>query len=168
MKALTIRQPWASEIIAGTKAIEYRTRRTHYRGELLIHAAKVRCPDEPDLPLGVILGRVELVDCQESDGRYEWLLRNPCRFTTPIPCTGQLGLWTPPAAVLAQVATVEAVPVEQAPVAETEDDDKWKEYWTANCEHCQKKNEVVYGLPKHLCIRCGKYFELIWQAAELE
>lgn len=162
MKALTIRQPWASEVIAGTKDIEYRSRRTHYRGPILIHAAKVRCPDAPELPLGVILGRAELVDCVGSEGEWEWLLRNVHRFSTPIPCAGQLGLWRVPADVLAKVATVEAIPVEQVPFAETEatDDDEWEDFYTAICEHCQKKNEVVYGCDKHQCVGCGKSFEV--------
>lgn len=42
MKALTIRQPWASLIAAGVKTIETRSWTTGYRGPLLIHAGKVR------------------------------------------------------------------------------------------------------------------------------
>lgn len=40
MKALSVRQPWAWLLAAGHKDIENRTRRTSYRGPLLIHAAK--------------------------------------------------------------------------------------------------------------------------------
>ncbi len=40
MKALTIRQPWASLIAAGVKTIETRSWSTRYRGLLLIHAGK--------------------------------------------------------------------------------------------------------------------------------
>lgn len=40
MKALTIRQPWAWAIAEGHKRIETRSRRTHFRGEIAIHAAK--------------------------------------------------------------------------------------------------------------------------------
>ena len=40
MKALSVRQPWASAIIHCGKDIENRTRRIHYRGPLLIHASK--------------------------------------------------------------------------------------------------------------------------------
>lgn len=39
MKALSIRQPWASLIVSGIKKVENRTRPTKYRGPLLIHAA---------------------------------------------------------------------------------------------------------------------------------
>jgi len=38
MKAITIKQPWASLIIEGGKDIENRTRRTHVRGWVLVHA----------------------------------------------------------------------------------------------------------------------------------
>lgn len=50
MKALSIRQPWAS-LILGTcitgvpKDIENRTWRTHYRGPLLIHASSICHPE---------------------------------------------------------------------------------------------------------------------------
>ena len=37
-RCLTVRQPWASLIIAGTKTVEHRRWRTDYRGELWIHA----------------------------------------------------------------------------------------------------------------------------------
>lgn len=63
MLALTIRQPWADQVIRGEKKIENRTRRLHYRGPLLIHAAKI--PGEPcdGLALGCIVGLVEAVGC---------------------------------------------------------------------------------------------------------
>jgi hypothetical protein len=38
MKALTVRQPWATLIVAGFKQIETRTRDTKHRGTLAIHA----------------------------------------------------------------------------------------------------------------------------------
>lgn len=37
MRALTIRQPWASLIATGHKDVENRTRRTKHRGEIAIH-----------------------------------------------------------------------------------------------------------------------------------
>ena len=40
MKALTVKQPWATLILAGEKDVENRTRRTNYRGPLAIHVAK--------------------------------------------------------------------------------------------------------------------------------
>jgi len=41
MKALTIRQPWASLVATGVKTIETRSWSTKYRGPLAIHAGKV-------------------------------------------------------------------------------------------------------------------------------
>ena len=41
MKVLTIRQPWASLIIQGYKRFEFRSWKTNYRGDLLIHAGKM-------------------------------------------------------------------------------------------------------------------------------
>lgn len=38
MKTLSVRQPWANLICLGIKDIENRSRRTNYRGEILIHA----------------------------------------------------------------------------------------------------------------------------------
>lgn len=112
MKALTIQQPWASLVIAGAKTYETRSWSTKHRSELLIHAgarfpepAQLLCKREPffsclggrsfaDLPLGHIIGSVEIVDCVRVEdltnidpreeafgdyrpGRWAWLLRNP-------------------------------------------------------------------------------------------
>lgn len=44
MKALTIRQPWASLIAHGVKTIETRSWSTKYRGPLAIHAGRARPP----------------------------------------------------------------------------------------------------------------------------
>src|SRR5688572_1535121 len=88
MKALSIRQPWAELIMRGVKATEYRRRPTKVRGRIYIYAALGRsdAQDEADceadygidvdsLPRGVIVGTVELFDC---DGD-EWQLRKPQR-----------------------------------------------------------------------------------------
>ena len=41
MKAITIKQPWATLIAKGYKEYEFRTWKTKYRGEILIHSGKV-------------------------------------------------------------------------------------------------------------------------------
>lgn len=41
MKVLTIKQPFATLIIEGYKEYEFRTWKTKFRGEFLIHAGKV-------------------------------------------------------------------------------------------------------------------------------
>ena len=95
-KCLTIWQPYASLILHGIKDVENRTRRTHYRGQLLIHAGKAwseagynelvqyaeRQENEQNWQLlypfccamayrGAILGTVDLVDCVQ-DSSSEW------------------------------------------------------------------------------------------------
>ena len=40
MKALTIKEPWATLIISGYKKYEFRSWKTNYRGKILIHAGK--------------------------------------------------------------------------------------------------------------------------------
>lgn len=80
MKALTLHQPWASLVAAGAKTIETRSWPTKYRGRLAIHAAKTekpvrtfegrllarelrrRAPDSVEIPFGVVVAVVELVD----------------------------------------------------------------------------------------------------------
>lgn len=87
MKALTIRQPWASLVVLGAKRIETRSKPTSYRGELAIHAARAfgpaerhaaRCAvplplleaaelDPEDLPRSAVLGTVELYQCLPTE-----------------------------------------------------------------------------------------------------
>lgn len=110
MKALTVRQPWASLIMSGMKDVENRTYRIHHRGRLVIHAAKAvtepalekyrhLLDDEP--PRGVVLGTVEIVDCvQDSDSEWadhgsrirNWIVKDPVAFAQPIKARGQQGL----------------------------------------------------------------------------
>ena len=98
MKALSIIQPWTSLIAVGIKDVENRSRRTNYRGTVLIHAgAKVHDVvrflktrheftveeiammtqmnevEENDL-FGCIVGSVEIVDCVQ-DSTSEWAER---------------------------------------------------------------------------------------------
>ena len=64
MKALSIKQPWASLVAAGFKTVECRTWKTNYRGPLLICSSKgdVEINDGLIAPGGMALGVVELVD----------------------------------------------------------------------------------------------------------
>jgi hypothetical protein len=129
MRALSVTQPWASLIVLGVKRLETRPWRTVYRGPLLIHAARAfpaaaraLCRREPfrsllhaagldaaALPLGAVVGGVELLDCvrvedlpePEPDeaalgdfrpGRWVWRLADPRRLG-PFPARGRLGLF---------------------------------------------------------------------------
>lgn len=67
MKAITIKQPFASLIASGIKAYEFRTWKTTYRGEVLILAGKSvdesameRFGDyDLEYPLGCVIARAE-------------------------------------------------------------------------------------------------------------
>ena len=123
MKVLTIKQPWATLIMQGDKRFEFRSWKTNYRGELLIHAGKgidneamkrlsKYIPE--NLPSEKILGKVKLVDCIEMSTEfkeillkenkdiytdssfkenYGWKLENVEVFDKPIETKGKLGLW---------------------------------------------------------------------------
>lgn len=139
MRIITLWQPWATLVVLGVKLIETRSYKTNIEGELGIHAAKNFRPEhkelcktfpfnkyikDPDtLPLGAIIGRVEVFGCyptQEimhsenplilkwydkdrageefhfgdySPGRYGWRLWRPVPFDKPIPASGTQGFW---------------------------------------------------------------------------
>lgn len=122
IKALCVREPWASLLVRGLKTAEIRSGRTHYRGELLIVASQ-----QPDLPavrlwataaiplsnLGMAIGIVDLADCvpytEELKLRachprivapafntgvpWAWLMGRGARRIEPFPVKGRLGLF---------------------------------------------------------------------------
>lgn len=90
MRALSIRQPYAEQILRGIKKVEYRTRPTHVRERVYIYASKQPGPAREfarlrlqvgDLPTGVLVGTVEVVDCTGDDGDYRWHLARPRRLS---------------------------------------------------------------------------------------
>lgn len=149
MKALSLCQPWATLVMIGAKKIETRSWRTSYRGLLGIHASKGYpksaehfCWDDPfrsalrrggydwthgalfnafELPLGCLLGTVQLVDCvpveyvrptissdeyafgDYSDGRFAWKLEDPRPFKVPVVMRGALQLWNADMSLLEEV-----------------------------------------------------------------
>ena len=116
MKALSIKQPYATLIANGIKTLEVRSWRTNYRGSLVIVSSKQ--PDREamlkyplqDAPQGVTVALVELVDIREGQkkdrkaalvdpaGRFVWELR-VIRKLPPISVKGQLNLYPLPKAV---------------------------------------------------------------------
>lgn len=123
MKVITIKQPWATLIVEGYKRFEFRSWKTNYRGDILIHAGKgidkeamerlkKYLPDE--IPLGKIIGKATLTDCvpmskdfadmlaKENNDiytthsfsrNYGFKLENVEKLDNPIEIRGQLGLW---------------------------------------------------------------------------
>ena len=90
MHALSIRQPYAELILQGIKTIEYRSRPTHIRERVYIYTSRTPAenadafdqldPRLGDLPIGVLVGTVDVVGCDGSLGSYEWHLANPKRL----------------------------------------------------------------------------------------
>lgn len=122
MKALTIRQPWASLIIAGIKTVENRSWPAAHRGLLAVHAGLGTDPEAlkahrgllppGPLPRGVILGTVNVTGCVRDSpspwaepGCWHWILKNPQPLAEPVPRTGRLGLWTVPDTALQAAAS---------------------------------------------------------------
>lgn len=121
MKAITIKQPYASLIVNGYKTFEFRSWKTNFRGEILIHAGlsmdKEAYEKVKDLGLdykrGCIIGSVVISDCQKMNDElykeikkqpniygikkdydgYVWKLNKPNIFEKPIYTKGKLGLW---------------------------------------------------------------------------
>ena len=123
MKVITIKQPWATLIVEGYKRFEFRSWKTNYRGDILIHAGKgidkeamerlkKYLPNE--IPLGKIIGKATLTDCvpmskdfadmlaKENNDiytthsfsrNYGFKLENVEKLDNPIEIRGQLGLW---------------------------------------------------------------------------
>lgn len=71
MKAITIKQPWATLIAEGYKEYEFRTWKTKYRGDILIHAGKGIDKKAMErfkhlhleYPVGQIIAKATITDC---------------------------------------------------------------------------------------------------------
>ena len=90
IRALSVRQPFAEQIMRGTKTIEYRRTPTRIRERVYIYASKGARPLEDwktmnahpgDLPTGVLVGTVEIIDCTGTNRNYQWGLANPRRLS---------------------------------------------------------------------------------------
>lgn len=112
MKALSIKQPWASLVAAGYKTIECRTWKNSYRGTLLICSSKgdVKINDGLVAPGGMALAVVELIDIRrmrKSDvssayiadsavkdvlSGYAWVLQKTMEII-PVPVKGRLNIF---------------------------------------------------------------------------
>jgi len=123
MYSISIKQPWASLVIAGIKDVENRTWATSYRGPLLIHASKKWDKDgaefiterHPELKnlvqasrnlTGVLLGQVLMTNCVQKhrsewfSGPYGFIFMHSREFYKPIPYKGQLGIFSVPDNIL--------------------------------------------------------------------
>jgi hypothetical protein len=114
VKALSVKQPWASLIMSGRKTLEIRGVAIKYRGPLAICSSQV--PDKAAVarldctgPLGAFLGTVQVVGCRPFTNPldqelalvgldparklFAWELFDPQKLRIPPPIKGALGLF---------------------------------------------------------------------------
>uniref|UniRef100_A0A6M3LYE8 Putative ASCH domain-containing protein n=2 Tax=viral metagenome TaxID=1070528 RepID=A0A6M3LYE8_9ZZZZ len=129
-RALTVRQPWASAIVSGSKRVENRTWPCPFRQPrwIAIHAGRAEPPgdeipddlcwpglDERSLPLGAMVGLALVkgslpIDADDrrlaspwASGPHCWLIRRVIDLAEPVPCRGALSLWRVPAPVVRRI-----------------------------------------------------------------
>ncbi len=96
VRAISIRQPIVELVLQGRRKVEERNWPTNIRERVYLYAplqpsdwpyawAKMGKLSAP-LPMGVIVGSVEIVGCRWNGrtGRYEYQLRAPRRLRTPL------------------------------------------------------------------------------------
>jgi len=94
MKVITIKQPYATLIAKGLKKYEFRTWKTKYRGEFLIHAGKGIDKEAMkkfseynfEYPSGCIIAKVMITDCIKvtDEFRKELKKENPLVYSNII------------------------------------------------------------------------------------
>ncbi|MCG7525171.1 hypothetical protein MHW47_12065 [Streptomyces sp. OfavH-34-F] len=127
IRGITIRQPWATCILAG-KTPENRPTNWPWRGWVLLHAGKAK-PDpallrDPlvatairgrELHLGAVIGVARLTDCHPDQGPercsspwaqrgvHHLVLDDVHELPLPVPATGALPAWKPTQDLVDQV-----------------------------------------------------------------
>lgn len=94
MKVITIKQPFATLIAEGIKEYEFRTWKTKYRGDILIHAGKgidkkaMKKYEHLNLeyPAGCIIAKATITDCIKVDDEFRKILneKNPLVYSNII------------------------------------------------------------------------------------
>ena len=121
MKVITIKEPWATLIKEGYKEYEFRTWKTKYRGDILIHAGKGVDKKAMErfkhlnlnYSYGQIIAKATITDCVYVDEEFfrKMLKKNPLVYKNlvnfngygfklenvipidPIEINGKLSLW---------------------------------------------------------------------------
>lgn len=121
MKTITLKQPWASLVAYGYKKYEFRSWKTKYRGDILIHAGKgidITAIEKVkhlnlDFPSSKIIAKVTIEDCIElneeinkkicnenplvygtkSRTGFAWKLSNVQLIDLPETVSGKQGFW---------------------------------------------------------------------------
>ena len=117
MKVITIKQPFASLIAEGIKEYEFRTWKTKYRGEILIHAGKgidkkaIKKYEKYNLdyPNGCIIAKGDLTDCIKIDEKARVMLKekNPFVYSNVIEDTK----WNGYGFKIENVRKIEPIPI---------------------------------------------------------
>lgn len=117
MKVITIKQPYASLIAEGLKRYEFRTWRTRYRGQILIHAGK--SVDKKAMkkfscyhlqyPTGCIIAKAVITDCVYVDN----ILRKKLQAENPLVYSGVVDdlSWNGYGFLLENVEKIDAISV---------------------------------------------------------
>jgi hypothetical protein len=95
-RALSVKQPYAEQILLGRKKYEYRSIATRIRGRIYIYATlKPLDHTNLHLPRGQIIGTVEITGCEWSKRQncYRWKLSRPRRIRPCIPLNHPQPVW---------------------------------------------------------------------------
>lgn len=131
IRALTVKQPWATLIASGVKDVENRTWvPSRFAGPVLIHAAATvdktayshehvgkalfEAVGNDELPTGAVIAIAGTVRPHRDgigghcyplgeDDCWHWVLSDVRRLPRPVPAKGRLGLWIPDPELLAAV-----------------------------------------------------------------
>lgn len=122
MRAITLKQPWASLVANGYKIYEFRPKNYTYRGKILIHAGKGIDKEamervkniKIDYPQSRIVAEVEIEDVKKVDDKfnsyidsldscvygkgqnrtgYVWILKNIKKIDSDKKISGKQGIW---------------------------------------------------------------------------
>ena len=117
MKVITIKQPFATLIAEGLKEYEFRTWKTKYRGDILIHAGKGIDKNAMkryenlnlDYPIGCIIAKATITDCIVIDENARKMLKqkNPLVYSSVIKHTK----WNGYGFKLENVEKIEPIPI---------------------------------------------------------
>ena len=108
-RAISIRQPYVELILRGEKTEEYRSQATNIRERVYLYASLREEEEDGEweeadmergsLPVGLIVGSVEIVDCyfNEEMDRFAYVLAEPRRLTRLLKPTNrpQPKFWLP-------------------------------------------------------------------------
>ena len=108
-RAISIRQPWVELILRGEKTHEFRSQPTNIRERVYLYASlkpanwppawRKLGKEKGELPVGVIVGTVEIAGCsyRAASNEYAYAFRDPKRLRTPLRPKNQPqpGFWRP-------------------------------------------------------------------------